>query len=82
VTVAGRGCVFSYTIVHHPAVPVLRDAVPYNVVVVELDEAPGARLVSNLLDVRPEDVRVGMAVELAWDEPAPGVVLPRFRPAP
>jgi uncharacterized OB-fold protein len=82
VTVAGRGCVFSYTIVHHPAVPALRDAVPYTVVVVELDDVPGARLVSNLLEVRPEDVRVGMAVELVWDEPAPGVVLPRFRPAP
>jgi hypothetical protein len=34
-----------------------------------------------VIDVRPEDLRIGMEVALAWDEPAPGVVLPRFRPA-
>lgn len=79
--IAGRGRVHSYTIVHHAALPSLAADVPYNVVTVEFDDAPGVRLVSNVLGVRPEDLRVGLAVALAWDEPAPGVVLPRFRPA-
>ena len=78
---AGRGRVFSYTIVHHPAMPSLKDSVPYNVVVVELDGAPDARLISNLVDVPPEELQVGMPVELVWDEVAPDVVLPRFRRA-
>lgn len=78
---SGRGSVFSYTIVHHAAVPPLAPEVPYNVVVVELDDAPGARLISNLLDVAPEDVAVGMRVMVAWDEVRPDVVLPRFRSA-
>jgi hypothetical protein len=78
---SGRGTVFSYTIVHHAAVPPLAAEVPYNVVVVELDDAPGARLISNLLDVAPDDVAVGMRVQVVWDEARPDVVLPRFRRA-
>jgi uncharacterized OB-fold protein len=78
--VAGRGRIFSVTIVHHPAFPALRDAVPYNVVTVEFDDAPGVRLVSNVLDA-PDGLAIGQAVDLAWDEPRPGVVLPRFRVA-
>jgi uncharacterized OB-fold protein len=71
--------VYTYTVVHYPVVESLRDAVPYAVVAIELDDAPGPRLISNLVDVAPEDVRIGLEVELAWDEPRPGVVLPRFR---
>ena len=78
---SGRGTVFSYTVVHHAAVPPLAAEVPYNVVVVELDEAPGARLISNLLDVAPGDVQVGLRVELSWDEVSADVILPRFRRA-
>jgi uncharacterized OB-fold protein len=77
----GRGRVYSYTVVHHPALPFLAGDVPYNVVVVALDDAPGARLISNLLDTPPEKLRVGMPVVLVWDEVSPDVVLPRFRPA-
>ena len=82
VQVRGRGRVFSYTIVHHAALPDLRDAVPYNVVVVEFDDAPGARLVTNVLGVGPEEVRVGMEVELTWDEVSRELALPRCRPLP
>ncbi len=78
--VGGRGQVFSFTVIHHPAIPQLREQVPYAAVVVELDEAPEARLVSNLLDVSPDEIEVGMPVELAWDE-VEGVVFPRFRSA-
>ena len=66
---------------HHAAVPPLAGEIPYNIVVVELDDAPGARLISNVLDVDPSDVSVGMRVEVAWDEAGPDVVLPRFRRA-
>ncbi len=81
VVVSGRGRVFSHTTVVHPALPEIAGDVPYNVVVVEFDDAPGARLISNVLDTPPEDVHVGMELDLVWDEPRPGVVLPRFRAA-
>lgn len=78
--VEGPARVFSYTVVHHAAVPTLAGDVPYIVVVVEFDDAPGARLVSNLLGTPIEDVRIGMELELCWDEVAPEVLLPRFKP--
>jgi uncharacterized OB-fold protein len=77
--VAGRGRIFSVTIVHHPALPALKDAVPYNVVTVEFDDAPEVRVVSNVLDAAPETLAIGQRLDLVWDEPRPGVVLPRFR---
>ncbi len=52
--VPGTGTVFSYTIVHHPAHPAVKSAVPYNIVVVHLDEADDVRIVSNVIDVPPE----------------------------
>jgi hypothetical protein len=79
IRVAGRGRVFSYTIAHHAAVPSLASDVPYNVVVVEFDDAPGARLVTNVVGAPPEAVRIGLTVELSWDAVSPDVILPRCR---
>jgi uncharacterized OB-fold protein len=79
--ITGRGRVFSHTTVVHPVIPAISPDVPYAVVVVEFDEAPGARLISNVLGTPPEQIHVGMELELVWDEPRPGVILPRFRAA-
>jgi uncharacterized OB-fold protein len=79
--IAGRARVFSHTTVVHPVIPSISPEVPYAVVVVEFDDAPGARLISNVLGTPPEEIHVGMELELVWDEPRPGVILPRFRAA-
>jgi uncharacterized OB-fold protein len=46
---------------------------------VDLEE--GTRLVTNLVGAAPEDVRIGMAVELECTKVDDGLVLPLFRPA-
>jgi uncharacterized OB-fold protein len=76
----GTGTVFTFTVVRHAVVPSVRDDVPYIVAVVDLDGAPGARLVANLLDVEPEAVAVGDRVEVVWDDCAPDTTIPRLRP--
>jgi len=78
---AGRGRVFTFTIVHHAAFPSLAADLPYNVCAVVLDDVPSVRLVTNVVDVAPDALAIDLPVVLAWDEPQPGVVLPRFRPA-
>ena len=78
---AGAGRVYSWTVVHQAVHPAVEAAVPYNVVVVELDDCGGAKLVSNLLGVAPDDLRAGMPVRVEWDDVADDVTLPRFRPA-
>jgi uncharacterized OB-fold protein len=77
-TVAGRGRLYSWTVVAHqvhPAYPV-----PYTVVLVELADHPEARLVGQLPG-RPE-LTAGQAMEVWFETVSDGVVLPQWRSAP
>jgi uncharacterized OB-fold protein len=78
--VSGRGEVFSWAVMHQVYHPGFAADVPYAVVVIELEE--GARLVSNLVDCPPGDVRAGLPVEVVFDDVTPDVTLPKFRPRP
>ena len=74
---SGRGTVYSFVMPQYPPLPFFD--YPYIVVLVELDE--GVRIVSNLRDIDPSDVTVGMPVEVFYegfndDE----LVLHQFRP--
>lgn len=78
---AGRGTVYSYTVIHHASHEAVKPNLPYVVAVVEFDDVPGVRLVTNVTDVPPRDVRIGMRVELWWDRIGDASFLPRCRPA-
>jgi uncharacterized OB-fold protein len=58
----------SVVVVHHPVHPALRAHVPYAVVLVSLDDAPGVRLVGNVLKRAPHEVAIGDAVRVAYEE--------------
>lgn len=75
----GRGVIFSYTTVHHPAHPSAAGVVPYNIALVEFPGCGGVRLVSNVIDAGPDDLAAGREVVLAWEEGPGGQWLPRFR---
>ena len=66
-TLAPTGTVHSYTVVHYAANAALADAVPYVVVLVNLDDAPQIRVVGNLLG-DTDGVHIGMPVAATWDE--------------
>ena len=74
--VSGRGAVYSYTVTHQP-VPGYEP--PFAVVIVELEEQAGLRMVSNVINVPPEDVRIGMPVEVTFQPVAEDVWLPLFK---
>ena len=62
--VAGPGEIFSYTIVRHAFDEKWRGALPYIVALVTFRDAPGVRLVTNLVGVEPpESLRIGAAVQ-------------------
>lgn len=69
---------FSYTVVHHAPSPQLREAVPYNIAIVSFEGLGDARLVSNVVDAQPHEMRIGMPLRLIWQEQAPGQWLPLF----
>jgi uncharacterized OB-fold protein len=76
---AGRGVVYTYTIATHPVHPATKAVVPYNVVVVKLDDCGGVLVPSNIVDCPPEDVHVGMAVEIVFERVDDEIAMPRFQ---
>jgi uncharacterized OB-fold protein len=44
---------------------------------VELDE--GVRLISNMIGTGPEEISIGMPVEVVFDDVAEELTLPKFR---
>lgn len=75
--VSGRGEIYSYSICHRAFHPAWADRVPYVVATIELEE--GVRLVCDLPDLAPEQVRIGLPVEVGFEEHSPEISLPRFR---
>jgi uncharacterized OB-fold protein len=75
--VSGRGHVYTLTINRQPWVPGLE--VPFVLAVVELEEQSGLRLVTNIVDCAPEDVAIGMPVEVTFVERGEAFI-PIFRP--
>ena len=75
---SGRGTVWTWTSTYHPFSARWRGRVPYNLTVVLLDEGP--RLLTMVVDCAPEQMHVGMPVEVAWEDATPDLSLPKFRP--
>jgi uncharacterized protein len=77
--VSGRATVYSYIIVHQRYDPSFAGDLPYNVAVVELEEGP--RLVTNLVGVANDAIRVGMPLTVSYDDVTDDFTLVKFRPA-
>lgn len=74
----GRGVVHTFSVVHRNGSPGFADEVPYVFAIVELEEGP--RMTANVLDVDPEDVVVGMPVEVTFTPISDEIALPQFKP--
>lgn len=79
VTVPGTGTIYSFTLITNPPFPEAAAHVPYAPAVVELDGAPGVRLVSAVVGAPLEQVAIGAKVSLVWQDLPEGVSLPRFK---
>lgn len=77
--VSGKGKVYTWIVAVQPFHPGFFSDVPYAVVIVELEE--GVRVVSNIVDCKPEDIYIGMPVEVIFDDVTEEVTLPRFKKA-
>jgi uncharacterized OB-fold protein len=73
---SGRGVVHTFTVTHASAAGFTP---PFGVVLVELEEQKGLRVVSNLLGVAPDEIRIGMPVEVTFETFAEDVALPLFK---
>jgi uncharacterized protein len=76
---SGDGNVYTFTVVRQAFDPAYLERIPYLVALIELDDHPSVRILSNLVGVDPADVYVGMAVEVTFED-QDGTVLPMFQP--
>lgn len=74
----GTGTLYTYTVARRPTHPAFAGRVPYVLAVVELDEGP--HVTTELVDCDPDSVRIGMPVEVVFEDPVDGIALPLFRP--
>ncbi|MFJ5048010.1 bifunctional MaoC family dehydratase N-terminal/OB-fold nucleic acid binding domain-containing protein [Streptomyces sp. NPDC088719] len=80
VQAGGEGTVFSHVVMHYPPFPAFSpsgEGGPYAVALIELAE--GVRIVSNVIGVPYDKVRVGMPVRLEFLVTDPDLELPVFR---
>jgi uncharacterized OB-fold protein len=81
---SGAGTVASWTVIHPPVLPVWQDAVPFVLLLVEVDGAPMVRMVGQLVDDAgerrhsDEGVDFGAPVRLVWRTDEAGQVLPAW----
>ena len=74
---SGRGVVLSVTVNHQQWAP---GPHPYAIAIVELEEQPGLRLMTNVVSCAPEAVRIGMSVRVTFEAHGE-VFVPLFEPA-
>jgi uncharacterized OB-fold protein len=77
--VSGRGKVRTWTVVRHSFLQGFE--LPFMLVDVQLDDQPGVRMIGQLLDGADTPIQLGDAVEVAFEDLAPGVSVPAFRKA-
>jgi uncharacterized OB-fold protein len=75
--VSGRATVATFTVNHQPWIPGYDP--PYVIAIVEIDEQPSVRLMTNIVGCPPEAVRIGMPVQVTFEE-YEDVWLPHFEP--
>ena len=76
---SGRGTVYTYTVTHQNQAPGFREACPYVLAYVELEEGP--RLLTNVVGCDPAEVAIGLPVVADFAEPENDLAVPRFRRA-
>lgn len=83
--VSGEGKVCSFTVIPHfepRAVPMATwpaDEYPILIVMVELPDANGVHIVSNIINCKPEEIKVGMPVKVVFEDVTEEVTLPKFQ---
>jgi uncharacterized OB-fold protein len=78
--VSGKGTVYTFSVMNDKRVRGFEDRLPYVAVWVELEEQPLLITLGNLVQTTPEDVRIGLPVEVVFENLTSTITLPQYRP--
>ena len=73
----GMGKVYTYVITQQPVNPAFLGRLPWAVVDVELVE--GVHMISNLVDCDPDEIEIGMEVQVVFEDVNDEITLPKFK---
>ena len=76
---SGKGTLYTFAIMHQMMNPGFASSMPYNVSQIDLLE--GVRMISNVVGIANADLRIGMSLEVTFDDVGDNVRVPKFRPA-
>ena len=76
---SGKGKIYNYGVVYDCPVRLLQEDQPFNLVVITLGDDPGIQMYSHLPGTPVDDVPVGAAVEVIFEETANGQKVPEWR---
>ena len=74
---SGRGRVYTFTVTHQNQAPGFRDGLPYVMAYVELEEGP--RILTNIVETPPDEVKIGMPVEVVFEDVDEELAIPKFK---
>ncbi len=75
---SGKGKVFAFNIHYRAMDPRFEDDIPFVYALIELDEGP--MFGSNIIGCEPEKVKIGMPVEVVFEDITEEFTLPKFKP--
>lgn len=75
---SGRGTVYTFTVTHQNQAPGFREELPYVLAYVTLDE--GVQMLTNVVGCKPDEVKIGMPVEVTFENVNDEIAIPRFKP--
>ena len=76
---SGNGEVLSFSIVYQAPFESYAPDAPYPLAIIKLAEGP--QMMTNVVNCKPEDVRVGMPVKGTFETRSGGFKVPQFEPA-
>lgn len=76
---SGRGKIFSYSVTMGGVEEKFAGDLPFVLALVDLEE--GVRMMTNIVNCPPEDVAIGMDVEVVFEDVTGEITLPKWQPA-
>lgn len=73
------GTLYSYVVSYRPFLPGFQDDLPLTIAIVELDQVPSVKLIGNILDSDPEQLKIGMPLRMVWEDITEERALPQWK---
>ena len=75
------GTLYTFTIVHRAFNKAFLDDAPYAIAMCDIAQAPGARVMANVIGIPLDDIRIGMPLRMVWQPRGDDYMMPQWGPA-